>query len=126
MNTKKLSEAEMAPLKIAALPTRPTAPTAYGGKGYSSIQMKEAFDKLPELIAARFNELINDITSGEICDAIPVDSSAAPNLKALLNGLEDGTAADAIRIGGISLTATIAAIKEDIITLTAAIEELYR
>ena len=65
MNTKKLSEAEMAPLKIAALPTRPTAPTAYGGKGYSSIQMKEAFDKLPELIAARTLE--KEATYRECC-----------------------------------------------------------
>ena len=44
MNTQKITESEIEDIKIASLPTRPTMPQAYGGIGYSSKDMKEAFD----------------------------------------------------------------------------------
>jgi hypothetical protein len=56
--------------KISSLPTRPTAPTAFGGKGYSATEMKEAFDRLPLYVAERLNSLIDDIESGSLADLI--------------------------------------------------------
>ena len=63
MNATKILNSEIESLKISSLPARPTAPTAFGGKGYTSKEMKEAFDKLPLFIIERFNRLIEDITS---------------------------------------------------------------
>lgn len=61
MNSKKITARDIADLKISALPTRPTAPQAFGGKGYTATEMKEAFDRLPLYIVDRYNELIDDI-----------------------------------------------------------------
>ena len=69
MLTTKITESEIQPISIASLPTRPTAPTAFGGKGYSSVQMKECFDKLPRLIIERLNLLIGELQSGLIQNA---------------------------------------------------------
>ena len=62
----------MAPLRIASLPTRPTASSSFGGKGYTSQEMKEAFDLLPNLIAARLNSLIEDILDGSLAESMVV------------------------------------------------------
>ena len=68
MNTKKITDGEIADLRVASLPTRPTAPFEFGGKGYTALQMKRAFDKLPVFIVERLNLLIDDISSDpQIC-----------------------------------------------------------
>lgn len=74
MKSTKLTEGEMAPLRIASLPTRPTAHTGFGGRGYSSQQMKEAFDLLPNLIAERLNLLIDDVLDGSLAEALVVNA----------------------------------------------------
>ena len=61
MNTEKITESEIEELKISSLPSRPTAPPSFGGKGYTAKEMKEAFDKLPLFIIERLNSLIDDI-----------------------------------------------------------------
>ena len=66
MNAKKINESEISTLKVASLPTRPTAPTAFGGKGYTATEMKAAFDKLPLYTIANYNLLISDIESGAL------------------------------------------------------------
>ena len=38
MNSSKITEADIADLKISTLPTRPTAPAAFGGKGYTATE----------------------------------------------------------------------------------------
>ena len=68
MNTTKILDSEINDFKIASLPSRPTAPTAFGGKGYTSSEMKAAFDRLPLFIIERLNELIDDVT--ELSEAI--------------------------------------------------------
>ncbi len=61
--TTKILPSEIADLKIASLPTRPTAPTTFGGMGYSAADMKAAFDALPLFIIERLNALIDDVAS---------------------------------------------------------------
>ena len=75
MKAKKILDAEIDDLKISSLPTRPTAPTSFGGKGYTTSEMKEAFDRLPLYIIERFNELIDDIESGAVLENIKVDGT---------------------------------------------------
>lgn len=66
MNTKKITDSEIEPLCVASLPTRPTAATAFGGKGYTATEMKAAFDKLPLRIVEGFNSLISEIENGAL------------------------------------------------------------
>lgn len=61
MKSKKITDGEISAMKVASLPTRPTAPAAFGGKGYTATELKEAFDKLPLFLVDRYNELIGDI-----------------------------------------------------------------
>ena len=61
MKARQIQPADIADILIASLPSRPTAPTSLGGKGYGASQMKEAFDKLPLYIVERYNELIADV-----------------------------------------------------------------
>lgn len=70
MKTNKITDSEIESLKIASLPTRPTAPTAFGGKGYTATEMKAAFDRLPLRICEAFNSLIDDVESGALCEAL--------------------------------------------------------
>lgn len=76
MLTKKILDSEIESLKVASLPTRPTAPTAFGGKGYTSTEMKAAFDKLPLRIIEEFNTLVGEIENGalaeELCKKAPL------------------------------------------------------
>jgi hypothetical protein len=126
MNTKKITESEIAPLTIASLPTRPTAPTAFGGKGLTSTEMKEAFDRLPMLAITRLNELIDDITTGQITNAIPVFvSDNISTLEELIEGIEDGNLAGAIMVLGAPLSTCIGKILSDIdkIKKTLGIED---
>ena len=88
MKAKKLTEAEMAPLRIASLPTRPTANSSFGGKGYTSTEMKEAFDLLPNLIAERLNALIEDALDGSLAESMVVNESGE-TLSAVLKRLSN-------------------------------------
>ena len=87
MKAKAITESEMQPLRIASLPTRPTAPTYLGGKGFTATEMKEAFDLLPNLVAERYNDLISDIESGDILDVIKFDGKP---LSAFLTSVKNG------------------------------------
>lgn len=61
MKAKKITSAEINSCKVSALPTRPTSSNLYGGSGYSAKDLKAAFDKLPLLLAERYNALYDDI-----------------------------------------------------------------
>lgn len=80
MKTTKINENEIRESSVSSLPTRPTAPSAFGGRGYTAKEMKAAFDKLPALVAERLNSLIEDISA-------PRESSISA---AMLTGIEDG------------------------------------
>ena len=73
MKSKKITDGDINDKKVASLPTRPTAPAAFGGKGYTATELKEAFDSLPLFLVEKYNELIADICGeegGSITDAI--------------------------------------------------------
>jgi len=114
----------MAPLRVAALPTRPTAPTEYGGRGYTAREMKEAFDKLPELVAERLNLLITDVTDGEICTAIPTKIGGLDTLYDVLCGISDERLAGCMRVQGTTLAALLLEIRSELDELRAAVGEV--
>lgn len=111
MNTQKILSSEVEPLKIASLPTRPTAPSAMGGKGYTPAGMKEAFDKLPLLIIERFNSLIDDICTGAVLEAIQVSLSGGITLSELVEDIGSGNLASYLTVQDASLAATVAELK---------------
>lgn len=86
MKATTITESDMAPLRIASLPTRPTAPAAFGGIGYTAREMKEAFDRLPELVAARYNDLCSDVSEGNIPTGIDDVATLAEFFAALATG----------------------------------------
>lgn len=117
MKATIITKSELDPLKISALPTRPTAPTAYGGRGYTSEQMKQAFDRMPELIAQRLNTLIEDVKDGEVLDAIPTGISEVPTLAELIAAITDGTLAGVMTVMGVSLASYLLTLREDVDTV---------
>lgn len=58
MSIQKISQNELLSLGVSALPNRPSAPSLYSGRTLSATELKEAFDRLPTLIAERFNALL--------------------------------------------------------------------
>ena len=86
MTAKKILEGEIENLKISSLPTRPTAPIAFGGKGYTTKEMKEAFDRLPLLVIERYKSLLNDISDGSLAEEISVHGTT---LSLYLKSLRD-------------------------------------
>lgn len=93
MKTKMITDEEISLLKISSLPTRPTAPTSLGGKGFSSAEMKAAFDRLPLFIISRFNSLIEDILStdeGSFADSVMTGISDDYSLRDLFCDIKSG------------------------------------
>lgn len=59
MSIRKITQNEILKNGIKGLPTRPSTPSLYRGSTLSAEELKEAFDKLPTLIAERFNALLD-------------------------------------------------------------------
>lgn len=125
MKTTKILESEISNLKISSLPTRPNAPTSFGGKGYTSLEMKEAFDKLPLFIIERFNSLIDDI-SGEsdepISSSIPTGIMQDHTLEELFRDIVSGAMANYLTVFGEGLSSYLGKMRTDIDVLKATIK----
>ena len=115
MKTTKITEDQIKDLKISSLPTRPTAPTSYGGLGYSSAQMKAIFDALPLFIIERFNSLLDDLASvgtGSASESIPTGIKEGHTLAALFADVKNGNLASYLSVGGSSLLTAITDMSE--------------
>ena len=120
MNTKPILESEYADLRISALPSRPTASSAFGGKGYTATQLKEAFDRLPLLLIERFNRLLSDIESssdGSLVAEIPTALESGHTLKHFFEDVKNGALATYLSVGGTTLA-------EALDTMEAAVNQL--
>jgi hypothetical protein len=117
MRSKKILNSEIESRRVASLPTRPTAPSAFGGAGMTSTQLKEAFDSLSLLIIERFNLLIGDVTqTGEdsLSGAVPTGISAEHTLADLFADIKNGTFASYLSVGDRSLESTLLSLAERI------------
>ena len=124
MKAKAITESEIAEYKISSLPTRPTAPTEYGGRGYTSVQMKEAFDALPLYIIERFNELIDDISSDSpdgIIHEIKLGFGNGLTLYDLVYQMLNGNLLAIIRMGDESLDTYLSRLRSDVDRCMAAL-----
>lgn len=115
MKSKIITEEEISPLKISSLPTRPTAPSSFGGRGYTSAEMKAAFDRLPLFIIERFNALIADIEAvgeGSLASSIMTGFAQGHSLCDLFSEIKSGEILSTIPTGDGSLASELAVIKE--------------
>lgn len=125
MKTTKINESEIANLKVSSLPTRPTMPSQYGGKGYTASDMKAAFDLLPLFIIEKFNTLIEDIEAeGEESVAAKINTGIGQieNLYELFRSIESGTLLEVARLrDGESVAYAIAEIKDELAKIKQAL-----
>lgn len=122
MKAKKILNSDIEHILISSLPSHPTAPRAFGGRGYSATEMKEAFDKLPLHIVAEYNKLISDVQNfGEdsLAAAIPTGIKDGHNLHNLFEDVRSGELAAYFGILGKSLLSHL-------ITIYAEIDDLKR
>lgn len=115
MQTKKITGEEIADISVSSLPTRPTSDYLYGGEGYSSAQMKAAFDRLPLYIIDAFNRLVEDIEcDGEnsLAASIPTGIEDGHTLYNIFQDIKNGSFASYIRIGGEPLPTILARLME--------------
>ena len=92
--------------KVASLPSRPNASVAFGGAGYTSAQLKAAFDRLPLLLAERYNALVeaiqmqgDDSLLNQIPTGIVNPEGGYYTLSELLYHIKDGRFATYLRVG---------------------------
>ena len=117
MKTQRITDEEIKANGVSGLPTRPNAPLAFGGKGMSAEELKEAFDALPALIAQRLNLLIDDISGengGSIADAIPTGVFNGHTLEMLFEDLKNGEATAYIATPWGTLLDTLHALRQDV------------
>ena len=117
MKAKKINGGEIAEMKIAALPSRPCAPSSFGGRGYTSVEMKAAFDRLPLYIIDRLNALLDDISAdGEdsVAGEIKTGIAEGHTLKMLFSDLTDGSASSYIAVLGTTLAEWAAEVSEEL------------
>ena len=120
MKTKKITDEEIAEIRVSSLPTRPTAPSSFGGRGFTAAEIKSAFDRLPAFIIERFNSLLTDIESvGEdsISSAIKTGLSDGHSLCDMLSDIGNGNFANYLSVGDGSLASELAQIKERLSSL---------
>ena len=110
MNATRITAEEIAALSVASLPTRPTSPTAFGGGGYTAAEMKSAFDRLPILLAERYNSLIEDaeaLGEGSLASSIPTGIVDEHTLSDLFSDVGNGNLAAYLKVGDESLYSII-------------------
>lgn len=111
---------------VSSLPTHPTAPKAFGGLGYTSAQMKAAFDRLPHLLCDKFNALLDDIAATDdtsLAAAMPTGISSGHTLRQLFCDISDGSVLSYIKFEDTTLAAYIVALRNDVDKLLGAIDE---
>ena len=103
MKVNKITEGEIATLKVSSLPSRPTAPGSFGGLGYTAGQMKAAFDRLPLYIIERLNDLIEAITKtgdDSLAAAVPTGIKEGHTLRDLIEDISSGNCAAYLTVLG--------------------------
>ena len=110
MNATRITDEEITALSVASLPTRPTSPAAFGGGGYTAAEMKSAFDRLPLLLAERYNSLLDDaeaLGEGSLAASIPTGIAEEHTLADLFSDVKNGNLASYLTVGEESLYSII-------------------
>ena len=124
LTVTKITDADIRDLLISSLPSRPTAPTSFGGAGYTAKDMKAAFDRLPLYIIGRFNALLEDIAregEGGVSESILTGISDGHSLKELFSDIRSGEFANYLTVLGKSLAEVILELEEELSALEGSL-----
>ena len=115
MSIEKISDAARDTASVGALADRPQATERDGYSGMTPAQLKAAFDALPKLNTAKINEII-DLINGGSTESLayllqtPVEyQGETMTLYEFLAAIQGGGFGDIAKIGGLTLSAAIAA-----------------
>ena len=126
MKTKKITEGEISSLKVANLPTRPTAPREFGGVGYTATELKAAFDALPLYIISAFNSLIDDIENTDaeasVATAIKTGILEGHTLSNLFSDIIGGELAGYMTVVNEPLDIALTTLKQDVENIKEILE----
>ena len=117
MNSKKITESDISALKVSSLPTRPTAPAEFGGKGYTAAELKAAFDKLPLYIIENYNSLIEDICAphgSSVSGRMLTGITNSHTLENLFTDILSGHFSDYLRVFDKTLTEFLSTLRADV------------
>lgn len=107
MAIRDITKEEIARNQIEGnLPDRPSQMTLYGGKVMTPAEVKAAHDKLPKLVAERFNELIAAIRTqgeGSLADEILTGIREGYSLADMFKDIVSGSFASYLTVGEGSL-----------------------
>ncbi|MBQ7363198.1 MAG: hypothetical protein IJW48_01980 [Clostridia bacterium] len=117
MLSQKILDTDVKSLKVSSLPTRPTSSSSYGGKGYTSRDMKEAFDRLSIYIIEHYNSLLDDIAAepeASIAAAMKTGISDSHTLASLFGDIVSGAFANYMTVFGESLAVYLGEMREEL------------
>lgn len=117
MKVTKITEGEIQDLLVSSLPTRPTAPASFGGRGFTASEMKAAFDALPLYIKDRLNLLIDSISSSgddSLSRSIQTGINDDYTLFNLCEDIVSGNILNLINFDGESLYSFLARVRNSI------------
>lgn len=125
MSIQKISQNELLSLGVSALPNRPSAPSLYSGRTLSATELKEAFDRLPTLIAERFNALLSatglfdsENPKESLAELIATKHAPYHSLADFFADVENGNLALYFSVDGKdSLADVLAEMREDLLSL---------
>ncbi len=95
MSIQKIKESELVSHGVTSLPSRPSLPSLYEGRPLTAKELREAFDRLPKLLAERFNELLDSFGlppegKSAIADAIATGLFEGHSLADLFADMKNG------------------------------------
>lgn len=125
MSIQKISQKELLSFGVSALPNRPSAPSLYSGRTLSATELKEAFDRLPTLIAERFNALLastglfdSENPKESLAELIATKHAPYHSLADFFADVENGNLALYFSVDGKdSLADVLAEMREDLLSL---------
>ena len=118
MKLQKIKESELAELGIGSLSTRPALPSLYSGRSLSAQELKDAFDRLPRLIASRFNTLLSslglygeDKVIDRLSEVLATGIKAGHSFDDLIDDIKNGVFCTYLTVDGVhTLRETLAAL----------------
>ena len=123
MSLQEITERELSLYGVVSLPTRPGASREFGGRSYTPTELKEAFDRLPKLLAERYNELVRQVSEGDLAETLMVTRDGEPvSLQAYLKDITERLLEEEQKSSGLTQTdASYGALIEE---LQRAVDEI--
>lgn len=129
MSIQKIMEEEMADLGVSSLPDRPSAPSLYSGETLTAAELRAAFDRLPRLLAQRFNALLDatglyeDKEGAEtLASLIATGLAEGHSLQDLFEEIQNGVLADRLILDGERSLSEVLAALEDTLSIPEGFE----